>query len=55
MRVDDVDFEAGSAVIRERKKSRGHRTTCRVPISGFLKTVLQSWLKQHPGGQMMFC
>ena len=55
MRVDDVDFEAGSAVIRERKKSRGHRTTRRVPISGFLKTVLQSWLKQHPGGQMLFC
>jgi len=55
MRVDDVDFEAGSAVIRERKKSRGHRTTRRVPISGFLKAVLQSWLEQHPGGQMMFC
>jgi len=55
MRVDDVDFEAGSAVIRERKKSRGHRTTRRVPISGFLKAVLQSWLKQHPGGQMLFC
>ena len=35
MRVDDVDFEAGSAVIRERKKSRGHRTTRRVrsPVS----------------------
>jgi len=29
--------------------------TRRVPISCFLKTVLQNWLKQHPGGQMMFC
>lgn len=37
MRIDDIDFEAGMAVIRESKKSRGQRTTRRVPISGFLK------------------
>lgn len=55
IRIDDIDLEAGSSIIRERKKSRGHRTTRRVPISGFLKTVLQDWLNQHPGGQMLFC
>lgn len=55
MRVDDVDLETNSAVIRERKKSRGRRTTRRVPISEFLKAVIQDWLKKHPGGQMLFC
>jgi len=55
MRIDDVDLEVGTAVIRERKKNRGLRTTRRVPISGFLKSVLQKWLVQHPGGQMLFC
>jgi integrase len=55
MRVEDVDLETGSAIVRERKKKRGLRTTRRVPISGFLKTVVQNWLTQHPGGQMMFC
>jgi len=54
MRIDDADLEMGTAIIRERKKNRGQRTTRRVPISGFLKTVLQKWLAQHPGGQMMF-
>ena len=55
MEIDDVDFQADSASIRERKKNRGQRTTRRVPISGFLKAVLQNWLGEHPGGQMMFC
>lgn len=55
LRIDDVDLETGSAVIRERKKNKGQRTTRRVPISRFLKSVLQTWLAQHPGGQMLFC
>jgi integrase len=55
MRIDDVDLDAGTAIIREKKKSRGKRTTRRVPVSGFLKSALQTWLAQHPGGQMMFC
>jgi len=55
MEIDDVDFQADSAIIRERKKNKGQRTTRRVPISAFLKSALQDWLGQHPGGQMMFC
>ena len=55
MEIDDVDFQADSATIRERKKNKGQRTTRRVPISAFLKAVIQDWLSQHPGGQMMFC
>lgn len=54
MRIDDVDLEAGTAVIRECKKSRGRRTMRRVPISGFLKSVLKEHLVNHPGGQLMF-
>jgi integrase len=54
LRIDDVDFEAGMALIRECKKRRGQRTTRRVPLSGFLKQVLHEWLSQHPGGQMLF-
>jgi integrase len=55
MRIDDVDLEAGSAVIRERKRIRGQRSTRRVPISGFLKDIIKEWLGRHPGGQLMFC
>jgi integrase len=55
MEIDDVDFKADSAIIRERKKNKGQRTTRRVPISAFLKAVILDWLGQHPGGQMMFC
>jgi integrase len=54
MRIDDVDLESGTAVIRECKKSRGRRTMRRVPISGFLKQVLKEYLAKHPGGQVMF-
>jgi len=44
MRIDDVDLDAGTAIIREKKKNRGKRTTRRVPVSGFLKSTLQTWL-----------
>jgi integrase len=54
MRIDDLDFAAGMAVIREKKKARGRRTTRRVPISGFLRNVLGDWMQIHPGGPMMF-
>ena len=55
MRIDDVDLEAGSALIRERKRVRGSRSSRRVPVSGFLQSELKDWLAHHPGGQMMFC
>jgi integrase len=53
--IDDIDLEGGTALIREKKRVRGKRSTRRVPVSPFLKGVLQDWLKVHPGGQFMFC
>lgn len=53
--IDDVDLEGGTALIREKKRVKGKRSTRRVPVSPFLKGVLKDWLKVHPGGQFMFC
>lgn len=53
--VADVDFEANTILIREKKRSRKQRTTRHVSLSPFLKGVLQEWLKVHPGGSHLFC
>jgi integrase len=50
----DVDFEAGTVLIREKKRARGNRTTRRVPLSSRLAEVLREWLGRHPGGQALF-
>jgi len=54
-RITDIDLLSSSAVIREKKRVRGQRTTRRVPLSKANRTVLQKWLKRHPGGQWLFC
>lgn len=54
MQVDDLDREANRALIRERKRVRGQRSTRRVPISGQLAASLSGWLSRHPGGQHLF-
>jgi integrase len=53
--VQDVDFEAMTVLIREKKRSRKQRTTRRVPLTPLLATVLKEWLAQHPGGSALFC
>jgi integrase len=55
-RVDDLDFEAGTVTIREKKRDRTREMTFRtVPMADGLKSVLQEWLKvHHPGGAYMF-
>jgi integrase len=53
--VADVDLDANTVVIREKKRVRGVRTTRRVPLTPFLKGVLDDWLKVHPGGPHLFC
>ena len=53
--IDDVDLEAGTALIRGKKRVKGKRSTRRVPVSPFLKGVLVDRLKVYPGGQFMFC
>jgi integrase len=49
LRISDFDFEARSVLIRE-KRGKGRRTTRRVPMSGFLASVMREWFDAHPGG-----
>ncbi len=51
----DVDFTGNTVLVREKKRSRGQRTTRRVPLTPFLKNVLKDWLAVHPGGSALFC
>ena len=53
--VADVDFTGNSVLIREKKRSRGKRTTRRVPLTPLLKEVLKAWLAEHPGRPFLFC
>jgi integrase len=50
-----VDFAARTITIREKKRVRGQHTTRRVPLTDFLASVLNDYLKTHPGGQALFC
>ena len=52
--VTDIDLEAASVLIREKKRGRGQRTQRRVPLSPFLATVMKGWLARHPGGLPTF-
>lgn len=49
------DFSEDTVVIRERKRARGKRTTRRVPLSPFLRKVMDDWFQAHPGGPFTFC
>jgi integrase len=53
--VADVDFTGSNVLVREKKRSRGQRTTRRLPLTPFLKEVLRAWLAIHPGGPALFC
>jgi integrase len=53
--VADVDFAGNTVLVREKKRSRGERTTRRVPLTPFLAGVLRDWLAVHPGGPALFC
>jgi integrase len=53
--IEDVDFVGKAVLIHEKKRTRGKRTTRRVPLSGFLAGVLKQWLASHPGGPYLFC
>lgn len=55
MRIGDVDFQGGIVTISEKKRVRGERTSRRVPLTAFLRQVLQDWLAIHPGGETLFC
>jgi integrase len=53
--IDDVDLENKTALIREKKRVKGKRSSRRVPLSTPLVSILEGWLKVHPGGQHLFC
>lgn len=53
---DDIDLEAGTVLIREKKRRRDvEESTRRVPLSDALRERLRTWLAQHPGGAHLFC
>ncbi len=51
-RLADLDLEAGTLVIREKKRVKGRNTTRTIPLSPFLAEVLRAWLTIHPGGRI---
>jgi integrase len=53
--VADVDLEAGTLLVREKKRSRKQRTTRQVSLVPALAAVLKEWLASHPGGKFLFC
>ena len=55
LKVTDLDFAGQTVIIQEKKKVKGKTTTRRVPLSAFLISVLQDWLKGYPGGAHLFC
>jgi integrase len=56
-RVEDLDFDAGTITIREKKRDRTREMTFRsVPMSTGPKDVLRTWLQaEHPGGPYTIC
>ncbi len=54
-KISDIDFEAGTIQIFEKKRVRGQRTSRRATLTPFLRTVLEEWLSVHPGGDVLFC
>ena len=52
---EDVDLQAGTVLIREKKRRRDVReSTRRVPLSEPLRQKLRQWLAIHPGGPQLF-
>lgn len=54
LQLSDIDLDAGTARIHEKKRIHGKRTTRRVPLSPGLASVLRDWLLIHPGGPFLF-
>jgi integrase len=50
-RIDDFDFGAGRAWIREKKRKRGRESTRTVDLHPALAAIMKDWFGRHPGGQ----
>lgn len=54
-RLEDLDFEGGEILLREKKKdTRKEETFRHVPMPLQLRASLEEWLKVHPGGPFTF-
>ena len=54
--VSDFDFEAGTVLIREKKKDHTVEETHReVPVSPRLAVAMREWFGKHPGGPYAVC
>jgi integrase len=54
-RINDVDLEAATVLIHERKRAKDKRTSRRIALTPFLSDALKAWLTVHPGEQFLFC
>ena len=53
--VSDVDLDGGVAIIREKKRVRGKRSTRNAPITPKLAVALREWLAVRPDSMYLFC
>jgi len=53
--IADLDLDAKTALVHEKKRAKGRRTSRRVPLPDPLVVVLKEWLAVHPGGPHLFC
>jgi len=51
----DLDLKTDVVTIREKKRDKRKHTTRRVPVTPFLKGVLQEWLSCRAAGKTLFC
>jgi integrase len=50
----DVDFKAATLLVREKKRTKGKRTTRLVPLTPQLKAVLQKWFDEKKPSPFTF-
>lgn len=53
--VEDVNFDAVTVRLREKKKCKGMSTFRKVPLASPLVLALRKWLEGHLGGPLLFC
>jgi integrase len=53
-RAEDLDFEAKVVTVREKKRTKGTRTTRRVPMTGFMEKLLREWVNNRPNAGFLF-
>ncbi|HEX4613317.1 MAG TPA: tyrosine-type recombinase/integrase [Urbifossiella sp.] len=54
LEAGDLDLAGGEITFRERKRSKGVRTTRRVSLSPFLAEALAEWMTVRPAGKFLF-